>query len=138
MQLYDISFNQRPFKNLALSNQCYTAYTTTAGKDSKNTVTVNFFVDKKGYVSALNIYGNTKSDKQASMFTGVLALCLLSCGVHKEALDKWTYTDADQLFIIDSSTSIKLGAKTIHIDSKRDYSSVFDKYDPYIVSVYSD
>ena len=138
----DIHFNQTPFKNLTLSDSNYTAYSCTVGKSKDNIVSVTFYINKSGYISYITMTGNTKKLKQEDLLISTLVLCLLSCGLDGEIIDKWGDNNAYFLF---KGSGIK--TKLWNTRSKRYVninSNVFNmklkewgKYESYIVEVYA-
>ena len=139
-QKYNYRLNQSPFKNLTLSDSNYTAYSCTVGKEKNNIVTLTFYVNKSGYVSYLNIAGNTKKNKQEQLLGGVLGFCLMSCGVDIETISSGQIPD--DLFWF-NGTEGKIWAQTknryIHVKSNRIVSNIPSsaKYNPFIVEVYA-
>ena len=141
-QKYNYRLNQSPFKNLTLSDSNYTAYSCTVGKEKNNIVTLTFYVNKSGYISYINLTGNTKQAKQENLLCGVLIFCLMSCGVDTDRLSDWAYGfDAEHLFLVESDSKIWAQTKNryIHVKSNRIVSNIPSsaKYNPFIVEVYA-
>ncbi len=134
----DLRFNERPFKNLTYSDANYNVYTCTGGKEKDNTVMVYFFVDKSGYVNKMTVSGFTKKTKQENLISGVILLCLMSCGVDTATLSDWGDFYGQNLFTYNNSSWIELTERKrrIYIESRSTSIPATEKYMPYAVDIF--
>ena len=134
----DLRFNERPFKNLTYSDANYNVYTCTVGKEKDNTVMVYFFVDKSGYVNKMIVSGFTKKAKQENLISGVILLCLMSCGVDTATLSDWGDFYGQNLFTYNNSSWIELTERKrrIYIESRSTSIPATEKHKPYAVDIF--
>ncbi len=134
----DLRFNERPFKNLTYSDTNYNVYTCTVGKEKNSTVMVYFYVNKSGYVDKMTVSGFTKKTKQENLISGVILLCLMSCGVDAATLSDWGDFYGQNLFTYNNSSWIELAERKrrIYIESRSTSIPATEKHKPYAVDIF--
>lgn len=137
---FNLAFNERPFKNLTYSDANYNVYTCTVGKEINNTVGVYFFVNKSGYVAKISVSGYTKKAKQENLISGVILLCLMSCGVDGGTLSEWGDLYGQYLFRYNNSSWIELTEKhrRICVESHSSGIPATEKQNPYTVDIFAE
>lgn len=137
----NVSLNQKPWKNLAVTDSNYpnyTVYTSSVGKGEHHTTYIHFFVDKSGYIYRLLLSGNTKQAKQEKQLTGILVICMLAFGVNYDTLQE--FADEQPAFLNYTNSfyfpNTQKGKK-LHLDTHVIYNSPEYKYNPVSVDIYA-
>ena len=117
---YPISMNQKPFKNISLSDGNYTVYSFTIGKNSGEIVTVHIFLDKSGYVHHFKMFCNAKNERRRAILGAPLSIIAVGTG--------FADTDSLNFYFNNTERALKNGIIKHHekffVDSKNRYLNI--------------